>query len=171
VRIFSVPSGALDPHPDAGAGAAVDKRRDVDAAMEAIEQENPSLKRVLPKEYARPGLDRAELGSLIRFVSDIEVGSDAVRSQNALGQVYEYFLPQFASAEGKKGGQFYTPEHVIRLLVEILAPCEGRVYIRCCGSGCMFVQSESLWRRTAATSARSAFTDRSRTTPRDGWQR
>jgi type I restriction enzyme M protein len=94
-----------------------------------------------------------------------------VRSQNALGQVYEYFLPQFASAEGKKGGQVYTPEHVIRLLVEILAPYEGRVYIRCCGSGCMFVQSGSLWKRTSATSARSASTDRSRTTPRDGWQR
>jgi len=116
----------------------------VDEAMVAIERENPSLQGVLPKEYARPGLDKAALGSLIRLVSDIEVGSDAARSQDVLGRVYEYFLSQFASAEGKKGGQFYTPEHVVRLLVQMLAPYEGRVYDPCCGSGGMFVQSEKF---------------------------
>src|SRR3954453_7881220 len=109
----------------------------VDAAMDAIERDNPSLKGVLPKDYARPGLDKARLGQLINLVSDIGLGSPADRAKDVLGRVYEYFLGQFASAEGKKGGQFYTPSHVVRLLVDVLAPYKGRVYDPCCGSGGM----------------------------------
>lgn len=143
VRIFWVPPGARWSHIQAQAPQSTIGET-VDAAMEAIEQENPSLKGVLPKDYGRPGLDKAALGSLIRLVSDIDVGSDAAKSQDVLGRVYEYFLSRFASAEGKKGGQFYTPEHVVRLLVEMLSPYEGRVYDPCCGSGGMFVQSEKF---------------------------
>jgi type I restriction enzyme M protein len=116
----------------------------VDAAMDAIERDNPSLKSVLPKDYARPGLDKQRLGQLINLVSDIGLGSPADRARDILGRVYEYFLSQFASAEGKKGGQFYTPTHVVRVLVEMLAPYKGRVYDPCCGSGGMFVQSEKF---------------------------
>jgi type I restriction enzyme M protein len=116
----------------------------VDDAMAAIERDNASLKSVLPKDYARPGLDKQRLAQLINLVSDIGLGSPADRSRDILGRVYEYFLSQFASAEGKKGGQFYTPTHVVRVLVEMLAPYKGRVYDRCCGSGGMFVQSEKF---------------------------
>jgi type I restriction enzyme M protein len=116
----------------------------VDDAMEAIERDNPALKAVLPKDYARPGLDKERLGQLINLVSDIGLGSPADRAKDILGQVYEYFLAQFASAEGKKGGQFYTPSHVVRVLVAMLAPYKGRVYDPCCGSGGMFVQSEKF---------------------------
>jgi type I restriction enzyme M protein len=114
----------------------------VDDAMAAIERDNPSLKGVLPKDYARPGLDKARLGQLINLVSDIALGAPADRAKDTLGRVYEYFLAQFASAEGKQSGQFYTPRHVVRVLVEMLAPYRGRVYDPCCGSGGMFVQSE-----------------------------
>src|SRR5438477_2141026 len=116
----------------------------VDDAMTAIERDNPSLKAVLPKDYGRPGLDKQRLGQLINLVSDIGLGSPADRARDILGRVYEYFLSQFASAEGKKGGQFYTPRHVVRVLVEMLAPYKGRVYDPCCGSGGMFVQSEKF---------------------------
>src|SRR5215831_4164608 len=116
----------------------------VDDAMTAIERDNSSLKGVLPKDYARPGLDKQRLGQLINLVSDIALGAPADRAKDTLGRVYEYFLAQFASAEGKKGGQFYTPSHVVRVLVEILAPYAGRVYDPCCGSGGMFVQSEKF---------------------------
>lgn len=116
----------------------------VDDAMEAIEQDNPSLKGVLPKDYARPGLDKQRLGQLIDLIANIGLGDRASRSKDILGRVYEYFLSQFASAEGKKGGQFYTPPSVVRLLVEMLAPYHGRVYDPCCGSGGMFVQSEKF---------------------------
>src|SRR6266568_1417346 len=116
----------------------------VDDAMAGIERDNPSLKSVLPKEYARPGLDKQRLGQLINLVSDIALGAPADRAKDTLGRVYEYFLSQFASAEGKKGGQFYTPSRVVRVLVEMLAPFKGRVYDPCCGSGGMFVQSESF---------------------------
>jgi len=112
--------------------------------MAAIERDNPSLKSVLPKDYARPGLDKQRLGQLINLVSDIGLGSPADRACDILGRVYEYFLSQFASAEGKKGGQFYTPTHVVRVLVAMLAPYKGRVYDPCCGSGGMFVQSEKF---------------------------
>jgi type I restriction enzyme M protein len=116
----------------------------VDDAMSAIERDNASLKGVLPKDYARPGLDKQRLGQLINLVSDIGLGSPADRAKDVLGRVYEYFLAQFASAEGKKGGQFYTPSHVVRILVEMLAPYKGRVYDPCCGSGGMFVSSEKF---------------------------
>jgi type I restriction enzyme M protein len=116
----------------------------VDDAMSAIERDNPSLKGVLPKDYARPGLDKQRLGQLINLVSDIGLGSLADRARDVLGRVYEYFLAMFASAEGKKGGQFYTPSWVVRVLVEALAPYKGRVYDPCCGSGGMFVSSEKF---------------------------
>jgi type I restriction enzyme M protein len=116
----------------------------VDDAMTAIERDNPSLKGVLPKEYARPGLDKARLGQIINLVSDIGLGSPADKAKDILGRVYEYFLSQFASAEGKRGGQFYTPAHVVRVLVVMLAPYKGRVYDPCCGSGGMFVSSEKF---------------------------
>jgi type I restriction enzyme M protein len=116
----------------------------VDDAMASIERDNPTLKGVLPKDYARPGLDKQRLGQLINLISDIGLGSPADRAKDILGRVYEYFLAQFASAEGKKGGQFYTPSRVVRVLVEILAPFKGRVYDPCCGSGGMFVSSEKF---------------------------
>jgi type I restriction enzyme M protein len=99
---------------------------------------------VLPKDYARPGLDKQRLGQIINLVSDIALGSAADRAKDTLGRVYEYFLSRFASAEGKSGGQFYTPSHVVRVLVDMLAPYKGRVYDPCCGSGGMFVQSEKF---------------------------
>jgi type I restriction enzyme M protein len=116
----------------------------VDDAMAAIERDNPSLKGVLPKDFGRPNLDKQRLGQIINLVSDIALGSAADRAKDTLGRVYEYFLARFASAEGKSGGQFYTPSHVVRVLVEMLAPYKGRVYDPCCGSGGMFVQSEKF---------------------------
>src|SRR5438093_3543335 len=126
--------------------------RIVDDAMVAIERDNPRLKGILPKDYARPALDKNRLGELIDLIGTINlVGSPeqraagrSHRSVDLLGRVYEYFLSQFASAEGKKGGQFYTPQSVVRVLVEMLAPYKGRVYDPCCGSGGMFVQSEKF---------------------------
>lgn len=116
----------------------------VDDAMEAIERDNPTLKRILPKTYARPALDKQRLGELIDLIGTIGFGDEENRSKDILGRVYEYFLGEFASAEGKKGGQFYTPRCVVQVLVEILAPYKGRVYDPCCGSGGMFVQSEKF---------------------------
>ena len=116
----------------------------VDDAMIAIEGENPRLKGVLPKNYARPGLDKQRLGELIDLIGTIGLGEQVNRSKDILGRVYEYFLSGFASAEGKRGGQFYTPRCVVRTLVEMLAPYSGRVYDPCCGSGGMFVQSETF---------------------------
>ena len=116
----------------------------IDDAMSAIERDNTSLKGVLPKDFARPGLDKQRLGQIINLVSDIALGASADRSKDTLGRVYEYFLSRFASAEGKSGGQFYTPSQVVRVLVEVLAPYKGRVYDPCCGSGGMFVQSEKF---------------------------
>ena len=114
----------------------------VDGAMAAIERENPQLKGVLPQVYARPSLDKRALGGLIDLVSGIDLAERRQGSQDVLGRVYEYFLGRFADAEGKRGGQFYTPAHVVKLLVAMLAPFRGRVYDPCCGSGGMFVQSE-----------------------------
>ncbi|HPG39970.1 MAG TPA: class I SAM-dependent DNA methyltransferase [bacterium] len=116
----------------------------VDEAMEAIERQNPSLKGVLPKVYARQNLDRASLGGLIDLIGTIALGTKEAKIKDLLGQVYEYFLGQFALAEGKKGGQFYTPPSVVKVLVEMLEPYEGRVFDPCCGSGGMFVQSEKF---------------------------
>ena len=113
----------------------------VDQAMAAIERDNPALKDVLARDYARPALDKQRLGQLIDLVSNIRVGDEDARSRDVLGRVYEYFLSQFASAEGKKGGEFYTPRCVVKVLVEMLEPYRGRVYDPCCGSSGMFVQS------------------------------
>ncbi|PIS30320.1 MAG: DNA methyltransferase [Candidatus Marinimicrobia bacterium CG08_land_8_20_14_0_20_45_22] len=123
-------------------GKKVDIGGYVDEAMEAIERRNTSLKGVLPKVYARQNLDRQSLGGLIDLIGGIALGDEFSRSKDILGKVYEYFLGQFALAEGKKGGQFYTPRSVVCLLVEMLQPYEGRVFDPCCGSGGMFVQSE-----------------------------
>ena len=116
----------------------------VDDAMVAIERDNLRLKGVLPKDYARPALDKHRLGELIDLVGTIGLGDKENRAKDILGRVYEYFLTQFASAEGKNGGQFYTPSCVVRVLVEMLAPYKGRIYDPCCGSGGMFVQSEKF---------------------------
>ncbi len=116
----------------------------LDDAMVAIERDNPNIKGVLPKDYARPALDKQRLGELIDVIGTIGLGDKANRSRDVLGRVYEYFLTQFASAEGKNGGQFYTPQCVVRVLVEMLAPYKGRVFDPCCGSGGMFVQSEKF---------------------------
>src|SRR5437899_2774760 len=116
----------------------------VDDAMTAIERDNPSLKGVLPKDFGRAGLDKQRLGQIINLVSDIALGSTADRAKDTLGRVYDHFLARFASAEGKSGGQFYTPSRVVRVLVEMLAPYRGRVYDPCCGSGGMFVNSEKF---------------------------
>jgi type I restriction enzyme M protein len=119
----------------------------VDSVMEAIEKENAKrLKGILPKVYGRQKLDQKSLGGLIDLIGSIKLGSMKAVAQDLLGQVYEYFLGQFALAEGKKGGQFYTPESIVRLLVAILEPYNGRVFDPCCGSGGMFVQSEKFVR-------------------------
>ncbi|MCK5215136.1 MAG: SAM-dependent DNA methyltransferase, partial [Candidatus Omnitrophica bacterium] len=116
----------------------------VDEAMDAVERENPSLKDVLPKVYARGNLDPTNLGGLIDLIGNIALGDAKARSADILGHVFEYFLGEFALAEGKKGGQFYTPRSVVELLVEMLEPHKGRVFDPCCGSGGMFVQSEKF---------------------------
>jgi type I restriction enzyme M protein len=141
VNIFWVPPEARWTHLKTQAPQATIGRL-VDDAMEAIERDNPTLKGVLPKDYARPGLDKQRLAQIINLVSDIDMGGD--RARDNLGRVYEYFLSRFADAEGKSGGQFYTPTHVVRVLVEMLAPYKGRVFDPCCGSGGMFVQSEKF---------------------------
>jgi type I restriction enzyme M protein len=112
--------------------------------MDAIEKDNPSLKDVLPKVFARGNLDPASLGGLIDLIGNIALGDAKSRSADVLGHVFEYFLGEFALAEGKKGGQFYTPRSVVELLVEMLRPFKGRVFDPCCGSGGMFVQSEKF---------------------------
>jgi type I restriction enzyme M protein len=117
---------------------------DLDKAMIAIERDNPTLKGALHKNYARPHLDKQNLGGVIDLISTIGLGDKESRSKDIIGRVYEYFLSEFASAEGKKGGQFYTPRCVVQLLVEMLAPYKGRVFDPCCGSGGMFVQSEKF---------------------------
>jgi len=118
--------------------------KDLDDAMDAIEKDNPSLKGVLPKDYARPALDKKRLGELIDLIGNIGFNKKGHSSKDLLGQVYEYFLGMFADAEGKRGGQFYTPESIVKLLVEMLEPYKGRIYDGACGSGGMFVQSEKF---------------------------
>ncbi len=118
--------------------------KDIDDAMDAIEKDNPSLRGVLPKVFAQEKLDKASLGGLVNLVSSATLGTKEAQSKDLLGQVFEYFLGEFALSEGKKGGQFYTPQSVVKLLVEMLEPYEGRVFDPCCGSGGMFVQSEKF---------------------------
>lgn len=116
----------------------------VDSAMIAIEKENKSLKGILPKSYARPDLDKRRLGETIDLFSSIQVGDEQSKASDVLGRVYEYFLGKFASAEGKNGGEFYTPRSIVQLLVEMIEPYKGRIYDPCCGSGGMFIQSEKF---------------------------
>ena len=138
--IFWVPPEARWPHLQAQAKQSAIGQL-VDDAMAGIERDNVSLKDVLPRDYGRPALDKVRLGQLIDMMTNIKVGDEAARSQDVLGRIYEYFLSQFAGAEGKKGGEFYTPVSVVRLLVEMIEPYQGRVYDPCCGSSGMFVQS------------------------------
>jgi type I restriction enzyme M protein len=152
-NVFWVPAEARWSHLQANAKQPT-IGKDVDDAMVAIERDNPRLKGVLPKDYARPALDKQRLGELIDVIATIELtasresgaseGEQTHRSVDLLGRVYEYFLTRFASAEGKNGGQFYTPSCVVRCLVEMLEPYKGRIYDPCCGSGGMFVQSEKF---------------------------
>ncbi len=135
----------------------------VDDAMVVIEKENPKLKGVLPKDYARPTLDKHTLGELIDLIGTIGLGDAESRSKDILGRVYEYFLGRFASAEGKGGGEFYTPQSVVKLLVEMIEPYKGRVYDPCCGSGGMFVQSEKFVEAHGGKKGASQFMVRNRT--------
>jgi type I restriction enzyme M protein len=142
-NIFWVPQEARWSHLRANAKQPTIGKT-LDDAMVAIERDNPTLKGVLPKDYARPALDKQRLGEIIDLIGTIGLGDKANQSRDMLGRVYEYFLGQFASAEGKKGGQFYTARCVVQLLVEMLAPYKGRIFDPCCGSGGMFVQSEKF---------------------------
>lgn len=140
-NIFWVPKEARWSHLQANAKQSTVGTL-IDDAMRAIEKDNESLKGVLPKDYARPALNKVMLGELIDLISGIALHDGSDNSRDVLGRVYEYFLGQFAGAEGKRGGEFYTPRSVVRTLVEMLEPYSGRVYDPCCGSGGMFVQSE-----------------------------
>ena len=142
-NVFWVPKAARWSHLQANAKQPTIGKL-IDEAMLAIEKENPSLKGVLPKNFARESLDKHRLGELIDLIGTIGLGDKESRSKDILGRVYEYFLGQFATAEGKKGGQFYTPRSVVKLLVEMIEPYKGRVFDPCCGSGGMFVQSEKF---------------------------
>ncbi|MNM32907.1 putative type I restriction enzymeP M protein [compost metagenome] len=126
------------------AAKQVDIGKRIDEALAAIEAENPKLKNILDKRYARAQLPDGKLGELVDLISTVGFGDDAGKARDLLGQVYEYFLGQFASAEGKKGGQFYTPASIVKTLVAVLNPHHGKVYDPCCGSGGMFVQSEKF---------------------------
>ncbi|MGH7744322.1 MAG: type I restriction-modification system subunit M [Candidatus Dormibacteria bacterium] len=145
-NVFWVPRVARWPHLQNNAKQTTIGKL-IDDAMVAIEKENPSLKGVLSKDYGRPSLDKHRLGELIDLIGKIGLGDKESRSKDILGRVYEYFLGQFASAEGKKGGEFYTPRCVVKLLVEMIEPYKGRVYDPCCGSSGMFVQSEEFIRQ------------------------
>jgi type I restriction enzyme M protein len=118
--------------------------KDLDEAMEAIEKENETLKGILPKVFAKPNLDQSSLGGLIDLIGNVALGDEVSKSKDILGKVYEYFLGEFALAEGRKGGQFYTPKSIVKLLVEMLEPYKGRVFDPACGSGGMFVMSEKF---------------------------
>jgi type I restriction enzyme M protein len=141
VNVFWVPKKARWQHLQ-GNAKQPDIGKIIDDAMLDIEKENPHLKGVLSKDYARPALDKQRLGELIDLIGTIGLGDKENRSKDILGRVYEYFLGQFANAEGKKGGEFWTPRAVVRILVEMIEPYKGRVYDPCCGSGGMFIQSE-----------------------------
>lgn len=116
----------------------------IDNAMDEIEKSNDSLRGVLSKNYASPDLDKSRLGEVVDLISDISLGSERAKQSDILGRVYEYFLNKFASNEGKKGGEFYTPRSIVRTLVEMIEPYKGRIYDPCCGSGGMFVQSDKF---------------------------
>lgn len=142
-NVFWVPKEARWSHLQANAKQpSIGKM--IDEAMIAIEKRNDTLKGVLPKEYARPALNAVMLGELIDLISGIALGQEKGQARDVLGRVYEYFLGQFAGSEGKRGGEFYTPRSVVRVMVEMIEPYKGRVYDPCCGSGGMFVQSEKF---------------------------
>ena len=143
VNVFWVPKEARWSHLQANAKLPTIGTL-IDDAMRAIEKDNESLKGVLPKDYARPALNKVMLGELIDLISGITLNDEGHASRDILGRVYEYFLGQFAGAEGKRGGEFYTPRSVVRVLVAMLEPYKGRIYDPCCGSGGMFVQSEKF---------------------------
>lgn len=143
VNVFWVPKEARWSHLQANAKLPTIGTL-IDDAMRAIEKDNESLKGVLPKDYARPALNKVMLGELIDLISGITLNEEGHASRDILGRVYEYFLGQFAGAEGKRGGEFYTPRSVVRVLVAMLEPYKGRIYDPCCGSGGMFVQSEKF---------------------------
>ncbi len=143
VNVFWVPEAARWEQLRAAA-KQTDIGKRIDEALTVIEQENPKLKGILDKRYGRAQLPDGKLGELVDLVSTIGFGDDPGAARDVLGQVYEYFLGQFASAEGKKGGQFYTPASIVKTLVAVLAPHHGKVYDPCCGSGGMFVQSEKF---------------------------
>ncbi|MDE8345214.1 MAG: class I SAM-dependent DNA methyltransferase [Acidocella sp.] len=142
-NIFWVPPAGRWSHLQAKARQATIGQL-IDEAMTAIEAENPSLKGVLPKDYNRPALDKVMLGELVDLISGIALHDEGDKARDVLGRVYEYFLGGFAGSEGKRGGEFYTPRSVVRVLVEMLEPFKGRIYDPCCGSGGMFVQSEKF---------------------------
>lgn len=142
-NVFWVPKEARWSHLQASAKQPVIGKL-IDEAMLAIEKRNDTLKGVLPKDYARPALNAVMLGELIDLISGIALGKEKEAARDVLGRVYEYFLGQFAGSEGKRGGEFYTPRSVVRVMVEMLEPYKGRVYDPCCGSGGMFVQSEKF---------------------------
>jgi type I restriction enzyme M protein len=142
-NVFWVPKEARWSHLQASAKQpSIGKM--IDEAMISIEKRNESLKGVLPKDYARPALNAVMLGELIDLISGIALGQEKGEARDVLGRVYEYFLGQFAGSEGKRGGEFYTPSSVVRVMVEMIEPYKGRVYDPCCGSGGMFVQSEKF---------------------------
>ncbi|MFZ2057499.1 MAG: class I SAM-dependent DNA methyltransferase [Acidimicrobiales bacterium] len=141
--VFWVPLEARWKHLQANAKQP-DIGKLIDAAMDAVEVENPSLRGVLPKNFGRPSLDVRRLGELVDLIAGLGLGGAEHREKDLLGRVYEYFLGRFASQEGKSGGEFYTPRNVVKLLVEMIEPYKGRVYDPCCGSGGMFVQSEQF---------------------------
>jgi type I restriction enzyme M protein len=143
-NVFFVPSSARWQYLQYERAKLPSIGKDIDDAMEAIEKENPSLKGVLPKDYARPALDKKRLGELVDMIGNVGFNQKGHSSKDLLGRVYEYFLGMFADAEGKRGGQFYTPQSIVKLLVEMLEPYTGRIYDGCCGSGGMFVQSEKF---------------------------
>lgn len=126
------------------AAKAPDIGKRIDEALTVIESENPKLKGILDKRYARAQLPDGKMGELVDLISTIGFGDNASTARDVLGQVYEYFLGMFANAEGKRGGQFYTPASIVKTLVAVLSPHEGKVYDPCCGSGGMFVQSEKF---------------------------
>ena len=142
-NVFWVPEGARWEALRAAA-KQTDIGKRIDDALTVLEVDNPKLKGILDKRYARAQLPDGKLGELVDLISSIGFGTNAAEARDVLGQVYEYFLGMFASAEGKRGGQFYTPASIVKTLVAVLAPHHGKVYDPCCGSGGMFVQSEKF---------------------------
>lgn len=167
-NIFWVPKGARWSHLQANAKQPTIGKL-IDSAMLSLEKDNPSLKGVLPKEYAHPALSKTMLGELIDLFGTIDVGGDDAKAKDVFGRVYEYFLSEFAGAEGKRGGEFYTPRSVVNLLVNMLEPYKGRVYDPCCGSGGMFVQSERFVEEHGGRIGDIAIYGRKSTMSHGGW--